>query len=149
MAQIESLNRELDCLKNCVHRQQSELNKQKKELSTLRFNSNLSKDSWQSPRQEIDFLKEDFRSQYNYCCDLDDRTRYFEFDENNSSLEKDALWGRINKIEEGLANFTQLHLQLKDAVLAFKNKDKNIIKATLRMGNKVQNEDLKIELIID
>ena len=93
-------------------------------------------------KEDISYLKEDFQSQYNYCCELDDSTRYLEFEEHNSRFEKDALWGRVNKIEYALSEFTQLHLQLKQAVEAFKNKAKNILKATLRMGDKVQNEVL-------
>ena len=151
MAQLGTLRDEIYHLKDTIR-------EHGKELSHLHFKDSLAKKSWQTTRESIDSLKEDSYFQQKHLHDLTSRISDLEceleffrpqFNHGNSCLEKDAIYERVDRIEYALSKFTELHSQLKDAVLAFESKAKGILRATLRMGSKVREEDLSIELLID
>ena len=132
MAQLEALKKEINYLKNCINHQQGRTNRLEREVSQLesrfsQFADSPDRDYWKIT-EEIAFLKGDSCSQQDHLCDLN---------------------GQIYQVSEKLDRFTALHEDIKGALMAFRKKCGKIIRATLRLANKVREEDLSIDLLID
>ena len=142
MAQLGILRDDIYHLKNTIR-------EHKRELSHLHFKNNLAKNSWRDAKEEINYLKEDIH-------ELTIRLNSFELEREDwrastqcNSEEKDAIGERVGRVEYALGEFTQLHLQLKQVVATFKNKAAKILKTTLKIGNNIKEEELKLELLVD
>ena len=132
MPQLEALRKELNYLKNCVHRHQNTSNRFEWELLELeswflQCKESLDRDLWKVI-EEVESLKE---SSYYY---------------------QGQLWQLNNEmyqLNEKIGKYTQLHSDIKRALMAFSKKCAKVVWATLRLANEVREEDLKLELLVD
>ena len=132
MAQLAALKKGINYLKNCIDRQQGRTNRLEWDVSQLesrfsQFADSSDRDYWKIT-EDIAFLKGDSCSQQDHLYDLNEQ---------------------VYQVSERLGRFTALHEDIKRALMAFRKKCGQIIRATLRLANKVQNEDLTIELLVD
>ena len=160
MAHRGFLREEVEYLRSCVDAQQIKFNRLEWEFSKLTSNfsqptENLG-NSWQAARVETDFLNEDSHYQQGQIHDLNKRVNHMGFDlekciddSHFSSQDRTELWRKVNELERKVNQFSQLHLNLKRAILAFGKRCTNILRVTLRLNNKVHSEDLQIKLLVD
>ena len=130
MAQIELVKKEVDYLRNCVRRLDNHVWQARKDIASLKENSN-----------------------HQNLRDLNGRVDYFESElqeiNGESFIYRARTWAELSRIGTKVDQLWELYTAISKVISAFARGCTNILRATLRTNDKVHGDSLKIELIID